>query len=278
MENTTVVEKPKSKTNKYLLAIAVVVVLILGLVAAIFLAQRNQNIKERASTPTGIAKVRLSPTTKTIEVGDEFESVIYFDTGGRAISAITVQLSYTYTGNEPPISTDDLIEIDSSLVLDSSWNFPIKTVTSQNGTTIIKIGGYNNSDSGFTSTGEQSLATLTFKGESSGSINVTFDSSVSKIAQKQGSQDILLTPASSGVYTVSGSTTTATATATSTSSATPSGTASTTPTSTSTTNGTGTSGSTITPQPVPQSGISLPSTLGIILGTMLVIGAAILAF
>jgi hypothetical protein len=186
MENTTVVEKPKSKTNKYLLAIAVVVVLILGLVAAIFLAKETKNIKERASTPTGIAKVRLSPTTKTIEVGDEFESVIYFDTGGRAISAITVQLSYTYTGNEPPISTDDLIEIDSSLVLDSSWNFPIKTVTSQNGTTIIKIGGYNNSDSGFTSTGEQSLATLTFKGESSGSINVTFDSSVSKNAQNKG--------------------------------------------------------------------------------------------
>ena len=271
MENTTVVNQPEKKKNKYLIPIILIVVLICGLVTAIFLVQKNQNIQEKASVATGVAKVRISPVTKTLAVGEELAAKIYFDSGGRAISALTIQLSYSFSGSTPPISADDLIEIDSNLVLDSSWNFPIKTVTSQNGKTIIKIGGYNNSDTGYTSSGEVSLATITFKGESAGSINVTFDTSASLISQKEGAQDILLTPSSSGEYTVVGATTTPTPTATSNSDEDDND-AEATATSTSS------SGSTVTPKPVPVSGISFPSTLGIITGIILVVGAALLAF
>jgi len=261
MDQTTTVVTPKKPTNKKNLVVVIIslVVLVIGLIAGLILIRSQQNVSEKASTSTGVAKVKISPETKTIKVGDSFNADIYFDTGGRSISAITILLTYTYSGSEPPITTEELVKIDSNLVLDGNWNFPIKSVATQNGTVQIKIGGFNKSQSGYTSSGEEPLASITFKGKSAGTITVSFDTSQSKITNKDDGADVLLTPTVTGRYTVEGSTTT---TPTASSSASPSSTAT----------------MSATARPIPVTGIELPTALGIGLGTLLIVGSAFLVF
>lgn len=279
MENVLPVQPAKkSNKKKYIIGAVVLGVLLMGLATALILVGRQQLFKQEASVPTGVATVRITPTQKTVAVNEQFTADVFFNTANRAIGAIAVQLEYSFTGAEPPIKALN-VETSTALVADN-WNFSVKSVATEGQKVIIQIGGTNSDNEGYTNNADTKLATINFSGMSPGKIVVNFNATESKIKDLAANEDILLTPESSGTYTVGGGgSPTATATATASSSPTgagsPTPTGSGTPRSTATTTPTptdgGGGGDEPTPPPVPDSGVGTPTILGIGLGIILLI-------
>ena len=301
MENNIQPAQPQegSKKKKYIITGVVLFVLIAGLIAGLILVGSRQLFRQEAAVEGGVATVSITPTQSTIAAGETISANVYFNTTGHEVSAMTVQLEYSFTGTSPPITVSDNIQIDPALVAED-WNFPIKTVTTVGNKKVIKIGGYN--QFGYTSAGDTKLATLTFTGVSPGKIIVSFNPTESKTQDVANDTDILLIPSSTGTYIVSGvveaspsSAPTAAPDGSPESSPTPApGTSPTpgndaTPTATPTPasggtddSGSGgttttTTGTTATAPPLPDSGVSLPTILGISAGLLLIIPLVILA-
>jgi len=267
-----IITQPKKNRNKAILITALGTLLLGGgLAVGILLVRQSQQIKEKAATSTGTVKVFLSPETKNIQVGQVFSVNVLLDTDGRYISALTLDLSYPYTGNTPPIEATD-IQVSSNLVVSGDWNFPIKTINTDNQLVQIRIGGLNTSSQGYKTTGEETVATINFKAQATGSINLSFNPTTTKATDKTTGEDILLTPSSYGSYTASGPTTTETPVPTATINNTP------TTTTSATSHTTSIPIATPTPSlaPVPESGISLPTVVGIGGGTLLLVIALFL--
>lgn len=202
MENNQIVAHKKRKRNKeILLALLGILTLTIGTAVGIILIKRNQEIREKAATPAGTVRVFLSPENKTIKTGESFDVNILLDTAGNYISAITISLTYPYNTAQPPIKVEN-IQINSKLIVENSWSFPIKTFQTSNGLAEVRIGGINSSTTGYKTNGEEILATLTLKGYEEGSINLTFEPTATKATNKTTGEDILLTPSSTGKYTV----------------------------------------------------------------------------
>jgi hypothetical protein len=275
MENIVAAKSTKLPT-KLVVVGTVMLVLVLGLIASLFLVRQKQNVKEEAATPTGIVKVFITPETKTVQVGDEFTADILLDTAGQYVSALTIQLEYSYTGDDPPIDATD-VQTSTDLMTNKEWSFPVKTTTTTGGKVVIRIAGFNKSTTGFKSTGEEKVATVTFEALSNGKIDATFNSSESRVTSKTTTQDILLIPSSKGTYTAQGGTdATASPTPSGSASPVPSGSAS--PSSSSTPSGSTTPSGSGSPAPIPVTGSSTPTLIGIGLGALLLIGSAVLIF
>jgi hypothetical protein len=267
-----IITQPKKNRNKAILITALGTLLLGGgLAVGILLVRQSQQIKEKAATSTGTVKVFLSPETKNTQVGQVFSVNVLLDTDGRYISALTLDLSYPYTGNTPPIEATD-IQVSSNLVVSGDWNFPIKTINTDNQLVQIRIGGLITSSQGYKTTGEETVATINFKAQATGSINLSFNPTTTKATDKTTGEDILLTPSSYGSYTASGPTTTETPVPTATINNTP------TTTTSATSHTTSIPIATPTPSlaPVPESGISLPTVMGIGGGTLLLVIALFL--
>lgn len=246
--------KTKKKVGLIIVSTITLLVLVVGLAAGLALVGKTQIFRQKAAVSGGVAKIYLSPEEKTISQGDTFSVKIYFDTSTNAISAMTVQLSYNYSGSEPPISVTE-VTLNQSLPVEAMWDFPVKSFSSNSGQTLIKIAGFSGSIDGYQSSGQVELATINFKGNSPGTINVTFDQSQSIMTKKSDGVDILLIPQSTGTYTVGGNN----------------------PTSTPTPTPTPTSSTVVIEQPVPQTGIPAQTLLGLGSGLILIIASVLLA-
>jgi|GEM_PF-2538654 len=275
--NPEVVTSNSSKgksSSKILILILSLIVVVVGAVAGFILVRQNQQIEEKASTPTGTVKMYLAPETKTVNVDQIFGVNVILDTKGQSITAITIDLSYPYSGSTPPINAED-IQINSVLAVDENWKFPIKTINSDGGKVQIKIGGLNSSQAGYKTTGEETVATINFKGVGSGTINLSFNPTTTQVTNKDTGEDILLTPSSSGTYTVAGTNSngaSATPTATASSLASPS------PTSTSSATAVPWTSPTPSPIPAPESGVSFPTIIGVSAGALMVVASFVLIF
>lgn len=286
-EDKITAQARKSKSKTILISILSTFLLGAGLATGILLVKQNQQIKEKAAQPEGTVKVFLSPDTKTVEIDQNFSVNILLDTGGRYISALTIDLSYPYTGNTPPIEATDL-QINSNLVVNGDWNFPIKTINTDNQLVQIRIGGLNSSIQGFKTTGEEVIATINFQAREAGSIKISFNPTTTKATDKSTGDDILLTPSIYGSYTVSAPVSTETKSqptmTTMAVTTTPISTLTTSPTITPTATTKTTSRAisntetpipaltpTTSPVPMPESGIPYPTILGLSGGILLII-------
>lgn len=191
-----------SGKKKFLIGL-VLIILLAALLAGLYLIRQQQLVGKKAAIPTGTATIKLSPETKTVAPGTTFPVQILFTTGGQPISAVTVDLSYPYTGSAPPIIVSNL-QLNASLLATGEWSVPIKNFPSENGLARIRLAAANTSLGGYSSTTETLLATIIFQGNSPGTITVTFNPTESKITMKATGQDNLLIPASTGIYTVQG--------------------------------------------------------------------------
>ncbi|QLG69839.1 MAG: hypothetical protein CH104c_0608 [Candidatus Woesebacteria bacterium] len=264
-----IITQSKKNRNKAILITALGTLLLgAGLAVGILLVKQSQQIKEKAATPTGTVKVFLSPETNSVQVGQVFSVNVLLDTDSRYISALTLDLSYPYTGDTPPIEATD-IQVSSNLIVGGNWNFPIKTINTDNQLVQIRIGGLNSSSQGYKTTGEETVATINFKAQAAGSINLSFNPTTTKATDKTTGEDILLTPSSYGSYTASGQTTTATPVPTATINNMPTTTTSATPHITTTPIPIATPTPSLVP--VPESGISLPTVMGIGGGVLLLV-------
>ena len=267
-ESGVITSKPKGGKGKktiIILSLIVTVVVLGGLIATLLLLPKEQDIREEAAVPGGVAKVYITPETKTINAGESFQANILFDTAGITMSAITVHLEYLYEGDVPPI-TATVIQTSSTLVTDELWAFPIQSISEENGKGVIKIAGFSGSVTGYQTSGQEVLATITFQGLTPGSITTSFDTSGSIITSKENETDILLIPQSVATYTISGATTTPTI------SPTVSPTPTSYPTSTPTPQGGAQVGTpTASPSAIPVTGLSTPTIMGLSLGAILVL-------
>jgi hypothetical protein len=265
--------------KKNLLAvIGVIVILIIGIAAGIYLIRRQQK-KIQASVTGGQATIAITPQTGTYQVGDNITTNISFNSAGIPISGIAVRLKYFYSGNIPELYASNL-NINPTLLSAGDWSCPVKKIDVATTEVSIDISCVNFSSSGFTSTQDTNLASFEIKANKIPTTNptsISFDAQKSVITRKSDGEDVLLIPESMASYTITGSdgglgggsatiTPSPTATATSSATITPSPTAK-----TSTPNAT-------TSADLPETGFSLPTLLGIITGSALLIVSLYLAF
>lgn len=171
-----------------------------------------------AAVSGGAGVIQLSPETSSLDVGSSLDVSVNFDTGGEAISGISVRLEH-----EASEWDLDSFEINPDL-LTGGWSCPIQPYeTLSGGTILIDFACLYVSPSGYTSSGSTQLLTLTFQATSSPSPNpvlISFNNTETVMTRKSDAQDVLGIPSSSGTYTVNTSSTaspTPTATATSSS-------------------------------------------------------------
>lgn len=193
--------------KKFLLVILLLIILAIGLWATLSLTKERQEIRKKAAVPQGEATVSLSPTTGTYEAGQSFQVSIFFNTAGIAISGISVRVTYPYGGTTPELAASGL-QLDSSFLAGGNWMCPVKSIDSKGGMVKIDIACVNvNTAINFSTTTSTPFASFNLVAQSIPATNPTifrFDPAKSVIVRKSDGQDVLLTPTSTGTYTIAG--------------------------------------------------------------------------
>lgn len=274
-------------------SILAVLILAGGVYAGLLLVRQQQDLREKAAVPGGQARVSLFPTSGSFNVSDTLPVSVYFNTSGVAISSVKLRLTYPFSGTSPEVSASN-IEINQIIEGSGNWNCPTKSVTTEGQNIAIDIACANVSASGFSTSTDTLLATFKLTVNQIPQANpfsLRFDPSQSIITQKSNGQDILNIPdtqTGEATFTVNQSSTTVTPSITETPSPTPTGTK--TPTATPTTRltvtPTATTSVTATPTTtsttkggadLPNAGYSIPTLIGLGMGTFLIVIAALLA-
>lgn len=276
----------------------IIAVAIGGFATGLYLLRQRQNITGEAAVPGGEAKVSWAPATGNYNIGDTIKATVSFNTAGIAVSGIAIRATYPYSGSSPELSVSRL-DVSSSFTSSGNWICPTKNVSQEGGNVVIIVACANTSASGFSSSTDTLLANVDLKVNRApaSALEIKFDPALSVVTRKTDNQDILLIPQSTGKYTIAGGAA-ATATPTRSGTATPSprltattkATATPKPSATSKVSATpttdaGTGGvedtNTPTPRPttseLPDAGVSYPTMMGVALGIMVMIGAALLA-
>ena len=253
------------QAKKILVATLIIVVAVGGFVAGLFLLRQNQDIREEASTPTGTATASISPETGNYNLGDTINTTVSFNPKNVVINGVAVRLTYPFSGSTPEVTVTS-IEVNSSLLSSGDWTCPTQDSSLSGEAVIIDIACANTSANGFTSNADTLLARVNLKVERAPQASpyvIRFDNARSVITRKSDNKDVLLIPATSGTYTVGGSTQKLTGTPT----VKPTGSVTATPTPTTVGKG-GT---------LPDAGVSLPTIFGVSLGVLLIAAAVLLA-
>lgn len=270
--------------KKIILALLITAVSIGGFVTGLILLGQDQDVGRQAAVPGGQATVSISPSSGNYDVGDTIQTSVSFNTAGIAVSGVAVRLIYPFTGSSPEVTVEE-IEINPSFTNSSDWTCPTKDASQQSGNVIIEVACANTSSSGFQTSADVLLATMTLSVERQPEtvpFTIRFDDSLSIITQQSTGEDILLTPSSTGTYSIGGSgqaTATPTITPTTGAGLSPTTTGSVTPTSSITATSTPTVVSTgsATPTGLPDSGIGDVTIWGAGLGVLLILASLVFA-
>jgi hypothetical protein len=271
--------------KKIIISIVLILVLVGGFVAGLYLIRQRQDLEEEAAVPGGDAEVSILPTSGTFDPGDSFPVSIYLNTANIAINGVSVRLFYPYSGSTPEIRASN-IEVNPTLLSSGDWQCTTKDISEVEGNVNIDIGCSIIAADGFKTNSDTLLATMDLTVERSPQINpveIKFDSSKSKVTQLSNGEDILLIPQGTATYTISGGTVAPSATPTieaaPTSTPEPGITSTPTPTATATATPTGAPTVTTTPTPTAlmNSGISYPTLAGLGFAFLVIIGSLALA-
>lgn len=189
----------------------IIIGLILTLTAiplGVYLVKQRQDIRKKASTPSGVVTVRLDPASGNYAIDQNFSVNIKVDLQEINISGIQTYLQYGYTGETPAIEVQDAdpnipgIQIQTGI---PALTYVDNTVTVDSVNKTVTIGLTAYSTAGYTSPSEVTFGTINFKAlAASNQIIVNFNATASKVIEKETGQDILLTPTSEGSYTIGG--------------------------------------------------------------------------
>ncbi|MCX6706160.1 MAG: cohesin domain-containing protein [Candidatus Woesebacteria bacterium] len=232
-------------------------VLVVGLVAGVMLVFRNQNLKNKAAPATTLSIV---PGSQNKSPDNPFSLALEMNTGGNRVATFDFIINF-----DPQIFQVDSVAKDSSLsdfvqirnsidssagkIYYSAYTVDQAKVLNGSGLTVLNI------------------SAMVKSGAAAGTYNFSFDSGT--IIGGWGENQNALTNTTPGSVVVAAGAATATPTPT------PTSTLTATPTATPTglPNGTPTP----TRPPIPVSGTSLPTVIGVIVGAFAVIGSLLLA-
>ena len=190
--------------KKILLTILVILVGIGGFAAGLYLLRQNQELREFASVPDGVAEVSILPASGSFDVGDTIVSEVYFHTANIAINGIAVSIEYPFSGVTPEVSVSN-ITVNPTLLAGGDWNCPTSSASESGGVVNIEIACAIISSSGFTSGTDTLLATVEFQVNRDPATNpvvMRFNQGESRITALANGQDILLVPLGTGSYTI----------------------------------------------------------------------------
>jgi len=170
--------------KKLILPALAIFVLLGGLIMAIILTKQNQDIREKAATPSGTTSIVLSPGTGNLAAGSQATIAINANTGSLSIDGF--QVIATVSGTIPtdlqfvPFVPTGMQQLLSSL--------------SAGVTRTLKLAYVTQDTQAPFSAGSTSLGQFKFTVPASGTMTITFDNDLTKIAQNQTSQDVLAIP------------------------------------------------------------------------------------
>lgn len=252
--------------KKIVLIVIGTLILIAGVAVGVFLVSKNQDIREKAAPAT---TVYIQPSTQNKNPSDTFTFSVNMDTGVNQITGVDIRLNYN----------PDLIEVTSIQkgsgisVFDGTIN---NTFNNTTGKILYAVYTANRTNA---ITG-LSIGVLTVNGNikstASGTATFSFDPAT-LIYGVDESQNVIIgmTPGSIVIAAGGGATATPTATPTQAPGSTPTPTPTLRPTSTpvplQTTSGQATQA------PIPVSGVSSVTIMGIVIGAFAVIGSLLLA-
>jgi uncharacterized protein (DUF697 family) len=162
------------------------------------------DLRNRASSPSGIATLTLQPIGVTRYIGDTFPVDLYFSTGGKNISSVALRLIYKDTGAVSVVdqnTTQAGTQItDLASTLDPSFATTVNQSQAQpSGDVYIDYATTTNLQNGYTNTSGQKLATIVFKALKAGTVSIQHDPQRSIVTEKittssgSGTLDVLQT-------------------------------------------------------------------------------------
>lgn len=176
------------KTVTGALAGVVVLILVIGGGAGLYLSQTPQDTRNQASSPSGTAKISLSPSTGTIVGGSAQTVDLELDLTSTPVTLNEIAFTLTFSGNIPTdirFSPEDLpgfTPADSSLI-DTDVG---KTLTVRFSTAEGKK---------FSAVSSKiALGKISYTAPSAGELNVQFNTSTSRAILDPSGQDILRSP------------------------------------------------------------------------------------
>lgn len=181
---------PSSPRKKIMigLGIVLVILLLLGGAAGLYLSRTSEDTRQQASTPSGSAQISLSPAAGTFEGGSAQEIAFNLNLTTTPVTLSAIELSVAFSGEVPT---------DLSFQPELLQNFqPANTsVTDSEAGKTLKIIFQPVSTQGFSATTNKiSLGTLKFTTPQTGEVNLRFNASESKVVLQQSNVDILRPP------------------------------------------------------------------------------------
>jgi|CXWL01.1.fsa_nt_gi hypothetical protein len=195
----------RRRFNKKFIIPAVLVsfmVFALGL-AAFFASQTDRpsfDIRPRASTPTGVARLILE-VGSPVYLGDLVPVKVMLDTAGKNISAVGFRLSYNVTAAAPEMEVIDKNTTQAGVQIETqgtelagTLNETVNSVDISNPLKrVIDFSAVSILPTGYMNSGSKHLATVWLKANKVSTITISHDAIRSKITQKENGEDILLT-------------------------------------------------------------------------------------
>lgn len=221
---TPVVQSRKKPLLLYT-GIGVVVLIVAGLMASLFLSEEPQDVRKDASVSGGTTVVSISPPAQTLETNGSASVSVSFNTNGSEISGIAARLTFPGPTAVTGISASNIV-INPSLLnaTDVDFSCPVKTTKVEGGVTSVDVGCVVLGTQGYISNTTTELFTFTATARGVANTNpvvITFDPVETVITDKATGQDIAAIPTGSTAITIDGVASTPTPTPTPVSTPTP---------------------------------------------------------
>jgi len=109
----------------------------------------------------GIVPLRLVPNSASLPVGEDFPVEIRFNTKGVAISAIAIELTYSYAGATPDLEVSP-VQVDRALI-QTGGTVSVNDVSTESGTVTIHLAMLWSGQNGYSTTSDTLLGTINLR-------------------------------------------------------------------------------------------------------------------
>ena len=199
-------------SRKIIISLAVAIIVLIATFSVVYFIKDRQLFAKKASVPTGTATVSLTPATATLNIDQPLTVTVNVNPAGVLISGIAIRLKYNFSGDTPQVMASN-IQIAPGISASDQWSCPVKSVIPSAGQVSVDMACINTSTEGFTASLPITFATFSLTASQvppGNSLTVSFDPLKSIITRKSDGEDILLTPSSTGIYSVNAASPTST--------------------------------------------------------------------
>jgi hypothetical protein len=133
------------KSPIFLVSVLIIIVVLVGVVIFFNYLNEPQDTRSKAAVEGGTVEVGFKQSTMTLESGEEGTGTVTLNTKNSRIKSVEVMISYTYSGDTPPLAVSD-IELNPVL---ANWSCPVSNFIPGSGTATIEFScaipqGYTN--------------------------------------------------------------------------------------------------------------------------------------